>query len=250
VAAHLRHVHLPRMATLLAATAAAIGLAAAPACAHADIPRCLPTGSAGCTLAPNPVGGPVIRPGDLIQTNDEQCTVGLTGSVGATRYAITDGHCWEPNAQVYDANDDAIGVFAAGVRDGTSAGDPMGYGLVLLTGATSPSGSFQGKDVESVDTEPHVGDPLCKLGERTGLTCGTISRISDRDIYLSGMQVDEGDSGGIVYLPTPDGQASFVGLIQGTVDNNTTDVEPAAELFGELQAYARTKLGHFNVSTS
>jgi hypothetical protein len=230
----------------LAALLGVGAMAGGSSAAHADALPCVPTGSSGCDLAPPAGPGPVVRPGDMIQTKEGRCSIGLTGHIGLARYAVTDGHCWEPGAVVWNATGTRIGVFEAGQEDGTQEGDPLGYGLIRLDPNVTPTGMFRDHLIESVDTAPPVGAPICKVGERTGWTCGVLLHATDDDVIIGGMRNDDGDSGSLVYRTTPDGQAAFVGLLQGSLaDNSGTDVEPAAELFAELNAYAASKHATF-----
>jgi hypothetical protein len=215
---------------------------AQPAAARA-LP-CLNTGSFGCP-APRP-SGPAVAPGDAIQTADERCSVGLTGAIGAAHYAVTAGHCYEAGATVSDAAGEEIGRFEAGAPDVLGKNGSLGFGLVRLNAGVGVSGAFGDSALATADTRPAVGEQVCKLGERTGQSCGTVVAVGRKHLYVDGLNVDHGDSGGVVYRMTPDGQAAFVGLVIGFFDGTTiTDVEPASWLFPQLTRYAEDRHGRF-----
>lgn len=234
-----------RLATAFSVAAAAVGLASGgnAGVAHAD---CIATGSFGCS-APT---GPVVHPGDMIQTDDEMCSVGIIAKMGPTAYAVTAGHCYEAGAPVSNAAGDRIGVFDAGVPDtGTTFQQArFGFGLVRLTGGAQPSGSFDRYKLETIDFHPHEGEQVCKVGARTGLSCGTIAAVGGQHIVVRGINLDHGDSGGIVFRVLPDGNAAFVGIVEAMIGGHTgdMDVEAAGDLGNQINGLGRGPLNFYS----
>ncbi|WP_156959363.1 hypothetical protein [Nocardia sp. BMG51109] len=185
--------------------------------------------TAFCTaVAPAADAAPslTISPGMAIRTDDEQCSVGLTGRIGATSYAVTAGHCYEPGARVYAENGAPIGWFEAGVPDGDV--DHLGFALVRLSGDVSTGASAGRLLITAVDGNPAVGQRVCKTGARTGTTCGVVTTVTGTHV-LTTFLVDHGDSGGVVYTETGSGTAVFVGMVVG-MGPDFALVEPAAYL--------------------
>ncbi|WP_405162526.1 S1 family peptidase [Nocardia sp. NBC_01499] len=175
--------------------------------------------------------------------------MGLTGTIRTLTYAVTAGHCWVPGKNVdtvtHDANGEINGTFVAGAPDSENVvGAAMGYGLLEINPfQVAVSGSFDRYSLESIDTNPQVGQQVCKLGARTGLSCGTISRIGDNYFLIDGMHSDHGDSGGIVFRELPNGHAVFVGTVNGFLETQreTVIAQSASNLLGQLDAFAAGK---------
>ncbi|MBB5912430.1 hypothetical protein BJY24_001297 [Nocardia transvalensis] len=167
-----------------------------------------------------------VYPGMAVHTGDEQCSVALTGHIGGTGYAVTAGHCFEAGARVYADTNALIGIFESGVPDG--AADALGVALIRLTDEVSAVATTGRLSITAVDTDPVVGQRVCKTGARTGTTCGTI-RDAAATHLLTTFAVDHGDSGGVVYTEVRSGAAVFVGMVVG-MGNDFALVEPAAYL--------------------
>lgn len=170
-----------------------------------------------------------IYPGMAIRTTGQVCSVGLLGHIGDTKYAITAGHCFESGAQVRDEDGRRIGAYEHGVPDGDV--DNLGFAMVRLADNVVVSAKTDEIAISAVDSDPAVGQRVCKEGTRTGTTCGVISSIADTHMRTS-FTVDHGDSGGIVYSPVSYGMGLFVGIVVGTGADFTL-VQPAVRL-GEL----------------
>ncbi|MBF6174528.1 hypothetical protein [Nocardia blacklockiae] len=172
-----------------------------------------------------------VSPGMSIRTAGQVCSVGMTGHIGPDKYAITAGHCFERGAQVRDGNGRHLGSYEFGVPDGEV--DDLGFAMVRLADNVVVSAKTDEVAITAVDSDPKVGQKVCKLGSRTGKTCGTISSVSDTNLRTT-FPVDHGDSGGIVYSPTSYGMALFVGIVVGT-GSDFTLVEPAVRLGDQIQ---------------
>ncbi len=183
--------------------------------------------AAGTVATPASAAGQVrIYPGMAIKTSGQVCSVGLLGHIGDVKYAITAGHCFEAGAQVRDEDGRRIGAYEQGVPDGDV--DNLGFAMVRLADNVVVSAKTDEVAIAAVDSDPAVGQRVCKEGTRTGTTCGTISNIADTHMRTT-FTVDHGDSGGIVYSPTSYGMGLFVGIVVGTGADFTL-VQPAVRL--------------------
>ena len=64
---------------------------------------------------------------------------------------------------------------------------------------------------------PVVGLPVCHFGVITGESCGTIQAVNNGWFTMAnGVVSQKGDSGGPVYVLTPDGRAAIVGMFNST----------------------------------
>ncbi|RDI53076.1 hypothetical protein [Nocardia mexicana] len=185
--------------------------------------------AAACTAsAPAAVAAPqvAVYPGMTLQTENEQCSVAMTGRLGATWYAVTAGHCFEPGAQVYTESGTPFGWFEHAVPDGDAAN--LGFALIHLHDNAVAGASTGRLAIATIDPNPAVGQPICKVGARTGTTCGVIGSVAPTHLRTT-VPVDHGDSGGVVYTEIRSGSAAFVGMVVG-MGADFSLVEPAAHL--------------------
>ncbi|MFI5720121.1 hypothetical protein [Nocardia sp. NPDC051750] len=174
------------------------------------------------------------------KTAVSRCTVGLTGSVGSARYAVTAGHCYRDGV-VTDKDGNPIGWYEFHRPD---KGLTFGFGLIRLyegIGVAATMGSF---GLSSVDMKPRKGQKVCKLGATTGWSCGTITETAEKYLYTTKELGSEGgDSGAVVYRQTADGHAAFVGILVAYDEANghSAVVEPAAWLFDQIDRYGPTR---------
>ena len=64
---------------------------------------------------------------------------------------------------------------------------------------------------------PPVGLPVCHFGVITGESCGTIQAVNNGWFTMAnGVVSQKGDSGGPVYIVTPDGRAVIIGMFNST----------------------------------
>lgn len=213
-----------RSAGLLAAAGLALGIAFA-----------LPGNAAAALGTANP--GELIE-SDVSADTVEQCTLGITGHLGATQYGVTAGHCLRPAARVRDGAGNTIGWAESVVNDDLNT-NTFGYGLVRLYPGVRVSDSLGDLRIGSIDDNPTVGSRACKLGSRTGSSCGTIAAVGGNTIRIDGMYSDQGDSGGAVFYNTGDNQVAFLGIIIG---NNAAReyvvAEKANYLYRQIAQYA------------
>lgn len=181
----------------------------------------------------------VAAPGEVLLLGNLRCSIGLTGLVGQVRYAVTAGHCYGAGT-VLDKNKHPLGQYESYRPD---KDDNYGFGLIRLLDNVSVSASMGKIGLTSVDFAPRKGQQICKVGYRTGLSCGSIIDTTSKHILATnGMRDDHGDSGGVVYRQTQDGQAAFVGIIIGyRAADHAAVIEPAKWLFTQIRRYGPTK---------
>lgn len=168
--------------------------------------------------------------GDRITTGQIICSAGFNVVSGGQNYVITAGHCTQglPSWQ-------GIGPSV----DSSFGGND--YGLIRNDSSSAPgavdlyNGSAQ--PITSVGS-PSVGEQVCKSGQTTGLTCGTVQALNQTVHYADGTTVsgliqtdvycDHGDSGG----PLFDGSTGL-----GTVSGGNTSTEYFQPLAEAVNSY-------------
>jgi hypothetical protein len=178
----------------------------------------LAVSSAPASAAP----GVLVYPGMEIRQDTNVCTLGYVDPF--TRVAYTAGHC--------------RGSGAVGDRDGSFIGQQMSFQDNTPDGATVdtdhviadwetiqlagdvavnnilPGGRMLVDDPGVVATP---GLPVCHFGVVTGESCGTVEAVNNGWFTMAhGVVSQKGDSGGPVYLVTPDGRAAIVGVFNST----------------------------------
>ena len=67
---------------------------------------------------------------------------------------------------------------------------------------------------------PTPGLPVCHFGVITGESCGTVESVNNGWFTMAnGVVSQKGDSGGPVYVVTPDGRAAIIGMFNSTWGN-------------------------------
>jgi hypothetical protein len=67
---------------------------------------------------------------------------------------------------------------------------------------------------------PTAGLPVCHFGVITGESCGTVEAVNNGWFTMAnGVVSQKGDSGGPVYVVTPDGRAAIIGMFNSTWGN-------------------------------
>ncbi|MBY0789311.1 S1 family peptidase [Corynebacterium sp. MC-04] len=173
-------------------------------------------------------------------------------------YNLTAGHCGSKRDKVYLRADNGeyvnVGEFVWSVLDGTmeNVGPGRDYGLIEIYPKyykiihttpdvawggvpTSVKGSWGPEELEQ--NRPYT----CRLGWRSGLSCGDYqSMVSKYSLEFDGIQ-DHGDSGGIVWATAPNDSshatAYAVGIASyGREDDATTPgakvIQPVLDSFG------------------
>ncbi|MFI1463469.1 chymotrypsin family serine protease [Nocardia carnea] len=219
---------------LAVGTTAVVGTVSVPGRAAAAPSAAAP----GVTVYP----GMEVRRSEIVDGKVEisRCTVGLTGTIGTARYAVTAGHCYR-NGVVTDKNSNPIGWYEFHRPD---EGLTFGFALIRLYDGVGVAASMGSFGLSSVDLKPQMNQQVCKLGATTGWSCGTITEITDRYLYTTNtLGAEGGDSGAVVYRQTSDGHAAFVGLLVAFDEDagHSAVVEPAEWLFDQIDKYGPTR---------
>jgi len=191
-----------RVLTAAAASIAALALPSAPA--QAD-------------------PGVTVFPGMEILQGTNVCTLGYVDP--QTRVAFTAGHCRGPDGMVRDRNGNFVGNQAF-FRDNTPDGatidtnhqiaDWEAISLAPDVGVNNilPGGRMLVSDAAIV---PTPGLAICHFGVVTGESCGNIQAVYNGWFTMAnGVVSQKGDSGGPVYVLTPDGRATIIGMFNST----------------------------------
>lgn len=176
------------------------------------------------------------------------CSVGFVGRAASTNQFVTAGHCYPPgttiSGQAFVLNQSSAG---ASVSQGADVGSPVASsfrfgggsdsGLVtvqsgwtlkpqVVTWGGAKGAALASAPLSLTDSRAAVtGASLCKSGERTGWSCGTILAV-DYDLSVGGKVVnsiiadtcaDHGDSGGAAVSGT-----TAVGLTSAGPDTSVT----------------------------
>ncbi|MEO8815483.1 MAG: S1 family peptidase [Mycobacterium sp.] len=165
-------------------------------------------------------------PGMEVSDENSSCTAGFAAQGGDGQYyLLTSGHCDQGDgSQWSDAGDAPLGRIVASENNG----DDHDAAMLLLDPLVGvPNGNVDGRyrvrDVLTV-FEIRVGMPFCKVGARTGETCGTVTAVQP-NLVTTNLFSLEGDSGSPGFVMNSDGTVSAVGILQGGPDgdDNTTD---------------------------
>lgn len=153
------------------------------------------------------------------------CTAGYAAQNRFGDYFLfTSGHC--------DAGDGSEWTDAAAAPLGPifaseNNGDDRDAAIIRLRPGTPPPNGgvdnrYHIRDVLSPD-QIQVGMPFCKVGSRTGETCGVVTDVVGR-VVVTNLFSSEGDSGSPGFVTNPDGTVSAAGILTGGPegDDNTT----------------------------
>jgi hypothetical protein len=169
--------------------------------------------------------GVLVYPGMEIHQGSNVCTLGFVDP--GARTAFTAGHC-RGDGSVVDRVGNPIGalaVFRDNTPDGaTVATDHMISDWEAISLAPDveindvlPGGRVLVSDAGIVPT-PGLG--VCHFGVITGESCGNIESVNNGWFTMAnGVVSQKGDSGGPVYVVTPDGRAAIVGMFNSTWGN-------------------------------
>lgn len=177
-------------------------------------------------------------PGMEVSDENSSCTAGFAAQRGNGQYyLLTSGHC---DGQDFSPWTDAAGNPIGRIMASEDNGDDRDAAMIELNSAAGvPIGDVDGRyrirDVLTAD-QMHVGMPFCKVGARTGETCGTVTGITG-NVVTTNLFSLEGDSGSPGFVMNPDGTVSAVGILQGGPggDDNTTDfvmIDPLLRQWG------------------
>jgi hypothetical protein len=184
--------------------------------------------------------GVLVYPGMEIRQDTNVCTLGFVDPVA--RVAYTAGHCRGSGA-VGDRDGNFIGhqmSFQDNTPDGATIDTDhviADWETIQLAGDVAvnnilPGGRMLVDDPGAVATP---GLPVCHFGVITGETCGTVEAVNNGWFTMAhGVVSQKGDSGGPVYVVTPDGRAAIVGVF-----NSTWGEFPAAVSWQNASGQAR-----------
>ncbi len=169
--------------------------------------------------------GVLVYPGMEIHQGTSVCTLGFVDPVARTGF--TAGHCRGDGA-VVDKDGNPIGTLA-GFRDNTPDGatvatdhmisdwEAIGLAPDVELNNILPGGRVLVSDPGIV---PTPGLPVCHFGVITGESCGTVEAVNNGWFTMAnGVVSQKGDSGGPVFVVTPDGRAAIIGMFNSTWGN-------------------------------
>ena len=176
--------------------------------------------------------GKIVPGGQIINvTGDTLCSTGWVTGADDRFFLLTAGHCG------------AVGDQFA-IRDAGGAAEL--FGEMVESHLTGTDVSISGTDIGLIEIHrTEFIDPvlplaqqvtgwqslawvdenqpqICRLGHRTGLTCGPYLEAGNEGLFSSRGILDQGDSGGPVFARTPDGELWAVGVASYRVDTNAT----------------------------
>nr|WP_206428698.1 hypothetical protein [Mycolicibacterium stellerae] len=169
--------------------------------------------------------GVLVYPGMEIHQGSNVCTLGFVDP--GARTAFTAGHC-RGDGPVVDRAGNPIGtltVFRDNTPDGaTVATDHMisDWEAISLAPDVEVNDILPGGRVLVSDAAiaPTPGLAVCHFGVITGESCGNIESVNNGWFTMAnGVVSQKGDSGGPVYVVTPDGRAAIVGMFNSTWGN-------------------------------
>jgi hypothetical protein len=182
----------------------------------------------------------VVYPGMEILQGTTVCTLGFVDP--GARVAFTAGHC-RGNGSVRDKDGHFIGNQAF-FRDNTPDGatidtnhqitdwEAISLAPDVAVNNVLPSGH---ELVSDPGVAPSPGQAVCHFGVVTQESCGTIQAVYNGWFTMTnGVVSQKGDSGGPVYMMTPDGRAAIVGMF-----NSTWGQYPAAVSWQSASQQAR-----------
>ncbi|MCT7661999.1 S1 family peptidase [Mycobacterium sp. CPCC 205710] len=166
--------------------------------------------------------GVVVHPGMEVRQDTNVCTLGFVDP--QARVAFTAGHC-RGSGSVGDRSGNVIGTQAS-FRDNTPDGttidtnhqiadwEAITLAPDVMVNNILPNGRALFVDPAIV---PAPGLPVCHFGVVTGESCGTIQAVNNGWFTMAnGVVSQKGDSGGPVYVTTPDGRAAIIGMFNST----------------------------------
>jgi hypothetical protein len=164
----------------------------------------------------------VVFPGMEIIQGTNVCTLGYVDP--QMRVAFTAGHC-RGDGSVRDKAGRFVGNQAF-FRDNTPNGATVDtnhqiadWEAISLAPDVAVNNVLPGGRVLVADAgvTPAPGLPICHFGVVTGESCGTIQAVYNGWFTMAdGVVSQKGDSGGPVYMVTPDGRAAIVGMFNST----------------------------------
>jgi hypothetical protein len=175
------------------------------------------------TLSPaHATPGVVVYPGMEIRQGTNVCTLGFVDV--QMRVGYTAGHC-RGNGPVGDREGNAVGTQSL-FRDNTPNGATIDtnhqiadWETISLAPDDQLNNILPGGRPLVIDPAvvPTPGLQACHFGVITGESCGTIQAVNNGWFTMAnGVVSQKGDSGGPVYVQTPDGRAAIIGMFNST----------------------------------
>ncbi|WP_102146027.1 hypothetical protein [Mycobacterium hubeiense] len=187
--------------------------------------------------------GVLVYPGMEVRQDTNVCTLGFVDPM--TRVAFTAGHC-RGSGPVGDRDGRHIGHQAT-FRDNTPDGATIDtnhqisdWQAIQLDGDVAVNNILPGGRVlvEDPAVVPQPGLAICHFGVITGESCGTVEAVNNGWFTMAnGIVSQKGDSGGPVYVITPDGRAVIIGMF-----NSTWGQYPAAVSWQSASQQARADI--------
>ncbi|MGV0850201.1 Rv1815 family serine proteinase [Mycolicibacterium phlei] len=166
--------------------------------------------------------GVVVYPGMEIRQDTNVCTLGFVEP--EARIAFTAGHC-RGSGPVRDRDGNLIGMQSV-FRDNTPNGATVDtnhqisdWEAIQLAPDVQISTVLPGGRPLVVDPAAAAtpGLPVCHFGVVTGESCGTVESVNNGWFTMAnGVVSQKGDSGGPVYVITPDNRAVIIGMFNST----------------------------------
>ncbi|QZY43939.1 S1 family peptidase [Mycolicibacterium austroafricanum] len=176
----------------------------------------------------------VIAPGYPVSSLDPSgnvisaCTAGFTVHDSAgTPLMLTAGHCDEGGLlEIYFRGTGDFEPLGSFIRNGYESppGEPFNatlpdIGLVGLSATAVPVAIalLNRMPITAVE-RPRVGQRLCKIGSYTGISCGTVTKVTSSKVHFGAFN-RHGDSGGPVYRDNGDGTVTAIAVNSATPDD-------------------------------